>query len=137
MNFTFWLINGIIGLILLYLKLRITNRKVYECASKIPGPPSLPIIGIMYLFFNKGNDKVLDVIDEILQKYKSPAKAWFGPMLVLLVDSPDDLKIVLNSQNCLQKAYPYDFLGVSKGLMAAPGNFKDAVDGSYSDYVNL
>lgn len=121
MNFLFWLINCVIGLILLYLKLRITRRKVYEVADKIPGPPSFPFIGAMYIFFGKSNEEVLDSVDELLDTYNSPAKAWLGPMLVLLVDSPEDLKIVLNSPNCLQKAYPYDFLGVSKGLMAAPG----------------
>lgn len=123
MNFVFWLINCVIGLTLLYLKMMISQRKVYELAKQIPGPTAFPIIGAMYLFFGKDNDAILQVIDELLDKYKSPAKAWFGHMLVLLVDSPEDLKIVLNSPNCLQKAYPYNFLGVSKGLMAAPGNF--------------
>lgn len=121
MNVLFWSINCVIALILLYLKVLFSRRKLYEIAAKIPGPPAFPLIGAMYLFFGKDNESVLPVIDDLLNKYKSPAKAWLGPMLILLMDSPEDLKIVLNSPNCLQKAYPYNFLGVSKGLMAAPG----------------
>lgn len=121
MNFLFWFINAIIAMIVMYLKYRLSRRKLYEVAELIPGPPSYPIIGSMYLFFGKDNEGVLKVVDALLNDYKSPAKAWFGPMLVLLIDSPVDLKVVLNSPDCIQKAYPYDFLGVSKGLMAAPG----------------
>lgn len=121
MNLFFWCINSIIALFVCYLKYRQSRRKVYEIAERIPGPMSFPLIGAMYLFMGKDNEQVLQVIDKLLDEFQSPAKAWFGPMLVLLIDSPVDLKIVLNSQNCMQKAYPYEFLGVSKGLMAAPG----------------
>uniref|UniRef100_A0A336K189 CSON006028 protein n=1 Tax=Culicoides sonorensis TaxID=179676 RepID=A0A336K189_CULSO len=120
MNFVFWFINVIIALILLYLKLRISRRKLYDIADKIPGPPAWPLIGAMYLFFGKNNEDILKEVDKILTKYKSPAKAWFGPVLAILVDSPPDLKVILNSPHCLQKAFPYQFLRVDCGLMAAP-----------------
>lgn len=121
MNLFFWFANILIAAILSYLKYRLSRRKLYQVADIIPGPPSYPFIGSMNIFFGKDHEGVLKVVDDLLNEYKSPAKAWFGPMLVVLIDSPVDLKIVLNSPNCIQKAYPYDFLGVSKGLMAAPG----------------
>lgn len=122
MNYFFWIINVFIAFILICLKIRISRRKLYELAEKIPGPPDYPLIGAMHLFFGKDNEEVFQVIDDILNEYKSPAKAWLGPTLVILVDNPEDLKIVLNSPHCMQKPYIYDFLGVSKGLMAASGN---------------
>ncbi|XP_063709170.1 probable cytochrome P450 313a4 [Culicoides brevitarsis] len=79
-----------------------------------------PLLGAMHAFIGKNNEDILKVIDQILDDYSSPAKAWFGPVLAILVDSPEDLKIILNSPNCLQKAFPYDFLRVNCGLMSAP-----------------
>jgi cytochrome P450 family 4 len=47
-------------------------------------------------------------------------KFWYGPAsLVVLIDSPEDFKNVLNSENCLNKAPFYNFLNTGKALIVA------------------
>lgn len=35
--------------------------------------------------------------------------AWFGPFLVLLVTDPDDIQIILNHENSMEKPFVYQF----------------------------
>lgn len=92
---------------------------MYKYTKDIPGPTCYPIIGSSHLFFNKNCEQVFDQIQKLLQKFQSPAKIWFGPVLALLIDDPDDLQVVLNSGDCLEKSYVYSFFGCDKGLFAA------------------
>lgn len=92
---------------------------MYKYTRHIPGPTCYPIIGSSHLFFNKSCEQVFDQLQKLLQQFQSPAKIWFGPVLALLIDDPEDLQVVMNSNDCLEKSYVYNFFGCDKGLFAA------------------
>ncbi|KAL1394468.1 hypothetical protein pipiens_011932 [Culex pipiens pipiens] len=97
------------------------NRRFLLAASRIPGPPGFPpLIGGIYQFYGKTDVELATALLDISQRYTSPVKFWLGPLLMVVVDRPEDLKIVLNSQHCLDKVDPYRFFRVDRGLFAAP-----------------
>ncbi|XP_063695954.1 cytochrome P450 4C1-like isoform X3 [Culicoides brevitarsis] len=95
---------------------------MYEHAAKIPGPKGHPLLGILVDLFGKKDDEIFDLVWELMKPYGRFVKAWFGPILLVAIEVPEYLKIILNSDKCLDKAFAYDFLGVSKGLIAVPSN---------------
>lgn len=88
-------------------------------AAQIPGSNGFPLIGSAYTyFFRSGEELLKDSIDRI-DVYGSPCKLWLGPVLNILIDDPNHVKVMLNSTKCLKKPYFYEFLGVNLGLMSA------------------
>lgn len=117
MNFFFWFLNIAIATLLFCLLWCSRRKRLYNLAKQIDGPYSWPILGTLPRFIGKDNEQILDDLTGMLEEYSSPVKIWFGPVLTIIVDKPDNLKVVLNSPNCLEKAYLYDFLVVKFGLM--------------------
>lgn len=113
----FTIITGITHLLLSLWR----NRRFLLAASRIPGPPGFPpLLGGIYQFYGKTDVELATALLDISQRYTSPVKFWLGPLLMVVVDRPEDLKIVLNSQHCLDKVDPYRFFRVDLGLFAAP-----------------
>lgn len=60
-------------------------------------------------------------------------------MLLLFVDAPDDLQIILNSQDCTDKSSLYNIIPLQKGLLLAGGdlwkNHRKLLNPSF--YVNV
>lgn len=113
--------GGLICLVAFYASFRWRRRRLYELAEKIPGPIGLPLIGIGYKFLIPNYQKIFEVLDQFSKEFTSPVKAWLGPELMIVADTPDALQIVLNSQDCLDKSPLYDVLMVTKGLLIANG----------------
>lgn len=107
--------------IVLTLRLWSRHKKLRKFARKFDGPRGVPVVGILPKFLGKNNEEILNYILELMKQYETPVKVWIGPMLVLLIDKPEQLKTVLNSRNCLNKPYVYKFLDVNFGLMSGPG----------------
>lgn len=53
--------------------------------------------------------------------YESPARFWLGPELLVFAETPEALKIVLNSPHCLNKTSLYEAFSLDKGLIVAGG----------------
>lgn len=64
---------------------------------------------------------IMDILVEVTSELPTPSRLWFGPKLVIVVGKAEDMKIVLNSPNCLEKAYVYQFFLKNVGLFSAPG----------------
>lgn len=97
-----------------------TNRRLLAAASRIPGPASFaPLIGGFFQFFGKSDSEIASTLLQFADRYTSPVRFWFGPLLLVMVDRPEDLKIVLNSDRCLDKVDPYQFFHVDRGLFAS------------------
>lgn len=97
-----------------------TNRRLLAAASSIPGPITFaPLIGGLFQFCGKSDSEIASTLLQIADRYTSPVRFWFGPLLMVMVDRPEDLKIVLNSDRCLDKVDPYQFFHVDRGLFAA------------------
>lgn len=95
---------------------------MYVAAAKIPGENGLPLLGNIHkMFFSWSNENIFGILHKTLETYGSPAKTWYGNILSIYVDQPEQLQVILNSNKCLQKAHLYKFLGVNFGLIAADG----------------
>lgn len=120
MSILLWFINILIIVCLSLLKWRQSRKNLYKCAENIPGPDGHPLLGMIPNVMGKKNDEIFTAVLDLLKPYGALAKAWLGPVLVVVVESPQYLKVILNSDKCLNKAFAYEFLGVDLGLIAAP-----------------
>lgn len=69
------------------------------------------------------HEEIYHEIINLCETYQNPSIIWFGPILVIVVSSAEDMQTVLNSPDCLQKAHLYDNLDVNDGLFKSKGNF--------------
>lgn len=120
MNILWWIINISIIVCLYILKWRQSRKNLYKCADTIPGPKGYPVLGVIPYLMGKKNDEILETICDVLKPYGTLAKVWFGPVFAVIIENPNYLKIILNSEKCLNKVFAYEFLDVNLGLIAAP-----------------
>ncbi|XP_065082895.1 uncharacterized protein LOC135705214 [Ochlerotatus camptorhynchus] len=106
--------------IVVYLAFRWKNRRFYRISSELPGPVDYPLIGCGHLFIGKSNEEQFAIINDITKTYPSPCRAWLGPKLFVFIDNPEDMQVILNSPNCLEKADVYRFFRCEKGLFSSP-----------------
>lgn len=83
--------------------------KLWTLSRKLPGPPSIPIFGTTDLIFKNNADILLNII-EMRKKYSSPMKLWIGIDLNIVIDHPEEVQQVLNSNKCLNRMNFYKFL---------------------------
>ncbi|CAH1382167.1 unnamed protein product [Tenebrio molitor] len=104
-----------------YVQYHWNRRHLYKLASKVPGPPGLPILGNCLDFV--GNCSVIyNNITKIYDSYPDLFKFWYGPTLIYGVSKPEYLEKVLTSPKALSKMYLYRYavpLG-GHGLFTAP-----------------
>ncbi|XP_039435529.1 probable cytochrome P450 313a4 [Culex pipiens pallens] len=118
----FKILLAIAGFFLLvwYYLFRRSRRRMYELAAKIPGPLDWPLIGAIHIGIGRGPTEIFNYLFQYMHTLRSPIRAWFGHLLVILIDEPEHLAVILNSQDCLKKSYVYRFVGFEKGLFNAP-----------------
>lgn len=68
--------------------------------------------------------EIMDTLIKIGSDLETPSVFWLGPIMIIVVNKPDDIKSVLMSPNCLQKPYMYNFVGSTKGIFNSPGNIE-------------
>ena len=77
-------------------------------------------MGLGHRFLHKNTDNVLTMVEEVLVPgVKEPTVAWFGPVLMVLIHQPEDLHVVLNSDQCLSKPYMYRLTRNETGLFTS------------------
>ncbi|XP_058451458.1 cytochrome P450 4C1-like [Malaya genurostris] len=105
-----------------YLVFRWKNRRFDRISAELQGPKGYPFIGCGHLFIGKSNEQQFAILNDITKTYPSPVRAWLGQKFVVFIDNPEDLQIVLNSPNCLEKADVYRFFHCEKGLFSSPAS---------------
>lgn len=94
------------------------HSEMKKTLESIPEPKLFPVIGFPLKVF--GAKKMFDFIINITKVEGSPVKLWYGmSSVVVVIDTPDDIKTVLNSDNCLDKAPYYKYLNLGKGLFVS------------------
>ena len=66
----------------------------------------------------------VDIFKELMtaaSEFPSPSKFWVGYFCVVLIDEPEDLQIVLNSQDAIEKSFLYKILN-EHGLLVDGGD---------------
>ncbi|KAJ8672746.1 hypothetical protein QAD02_004006 [Eretmocerus hayati] len=98
------------------------RARLLYLASKLPGPPTIPVIGNA-LQFACNPDETLDRIKEIVNSYESPMRFWLGPKLFIVLTEPRDFEIILGCQKASYKDPVYRFMEpfVGKGLVSGSG----------------
>ncbi|KAG8295613.1 hypothetical protein J6590_076155 [Homalodisca vitripennis] len=103
-------------LLTMYLQFRWQYRHVLAIATKLPCPPTLPIIGNALLFFGD----ITDVTKNLL-KISSDSKGifcfWIGPLPIFVVVDPSDIQVILNTSSMLEKDNLYSLLKKYRRLM--------------------
>jgi len=108
-----------VGLMAAYASLLWRKRKLIAMARKIPGSDGWPLIGVAHKMIGAKNFcKTLLSWTEV---HGSPAKMWVGPHeCMVVVDLPEDLKIVQNSPKTLGKPSLYSFFHVDNSILSIP-----------------
>lgn len=80
----------------------------------------LPILGIGGRFIGQDNEEVMKTINNLFhESAKKPFYGWFGPVLMIGIDEPDDMQVILNAEQCLDKPYFYGHLQNETGLLGS------------------
>lgn len=101
-----------------FLQMCEKHSEMKKTLESIPEPKLFPVIGFPLKVF--GAKKMFDFIINITKVEGSPVKLWYWiSKVVVVLDTPDDIKIVLNSENCIDKAPYYKYLNLGKGLFVS------------------
>ncbi|XP_037950230.1 probable cytochrome P450 313b1 [Teleopsis dalmanni] len=90
-----------------------SRRRFYKIAWQLPGPPSLPLIGMGLNMMNP--ETLLPYLEKISEKYKTPFISWMGINCVLYVNDPNTMEKVFNSPHCTNKGDFYRFMSSAIG----------------------
>lgn len=73
----------------------------------------------------------MEMAAEFTSQTATPFYGWFGGLLVVFLDHPDDVNAVLKA--CIEKPYVVTFMGFETSLLSAPGiySFNDPTDIEY------
>lgn len=110
---------GVIAFICFYFELRKwrINRKQIKNYQSLK---EYPIIGIAGRFIGQNNEEVMRTTQNMFyETKKKPFRAWFGPVLLIGIDEPEDMQIILNADQCLDKPYMYKHLRNENGLLGS------------------
>lgn len=82
---------------------------------------SIPFLGVGGRFIGNSNDEVIETITSLFHEcVQRPFYCWFGPVLMVGIDEPDDMQLILNADQCLDKPYMYGHLQNETGLLGSP-----------------
>lgn len=83
--------------------------------------PNLPILGCIGEFFGKTAEEAAEMINRGFREAPfMPIRLWFGAKLIVGISDPEDIKIVLNSDECLDKTFLHLLKGFNLGLAFSP-----------------
>lgn len=102
--------------VLEYRKWRIVRTKIGNYANL----HGYPIVGVGLRFVGMNNEEVMRSVHQMFfESSYTPFRAWFGPSLIVGIDDPEDMRVVLNSDQCLDKPYFYSFMRNETGLLTS------------------
>lgn len=83
-------------------------------------PRQWPILGVAWRFINKTNEQMIDMLNELVMEVdKTPIQVWFGPFLAVVVAEPEDMQVIFNSDDCLNRPFFYDHLRLGTSVSVA------------------
>ncbi|KAJ8712785.1 hypothetical protein PYW08_008089 [Mythimna loreyi] len=104
---------------------RWTHRRLLELAAKVPGPPTIPILGNALIFMVNARE-TLDEIQKLHKQYGDNFRFWLGPELNICVKNPTDIRTLLSSNKVNQKGPSYKFLQpfIGNGILAGGSKWR-------------
>ncbi|XP_062714770.1 probable cytochrome P450 313a4 [Aedes albopictus] len=104
-------------LVIMYV--RWFRRKANAKYARMSGPRKLPLIGHAHKFFRATPGQIANTL-KYFGSFPSPVCIYMGPLPHVAIFDPEQLQVILHSQNCLDKSIQYSFLRVSRTLISAP-----------------
>ncbi|KAK4877860.1 hypothetical protein RN001_010366 [Aquatica leii] len=114
------LVNWLLVLVALWcVRYYWSRRRLYQCARQRPSPFALPFVGNAFYLFGHSRD-IFDKVFKFHSIFASPTPLWLGSHLFFIIWDPQNLKIVLNNQNCLRKSFFYKYIedAIGRGLIS-------------------
>ncbi|XP_023723469.1 cytochrome P450 4C1 isoform X2 [Cryptotermes secundus] len=89
--------------------------------NKLPGPPTLPLIGNLYLVLFKKLQEAWEMEIYYIRKYQPMIRGWLGTKAIVSVSSPELIEVILNNYRTIDKPFIYRFLHpwLGTGLLTA------------------
>lgn len=114
-----WLTYLCASVCMVMIFLQWSRRKTNAKFAKMSGPRRLPLIGHAHKFFRATPGKIANTL-KYFGSFPSPVCIYMGPLPHVAIFDPEQLQVILNSQNCLDKSIQYSFLRVSRTMISAP-----------------
>lgn len=116
---------ALIAVILYILHYMQTRSHKALLGNKIPGPPTVPILGnALELIGIRDNMEVFDRAYQYQKLYGGVIRGWVGPKLVIFLSDARDAEVILNSNVHIDKSVEYKFFKpwLGNGLLISSGD---------------
>lgn len=113
-----WLFGAVIVILLVSLVSRILWRNTY-----VKHLPRVPLSTFSsFLFQVKSPKELFQSLERISNSNDGMTTIWFGPMLGVICDDPEDVKTIFTSKDCFDKPNVYRMLRLAgNGIFTASG----------------
>uniref|UniRef100_A0A1B0CWB4 Cytochrome n=1 Tax=Lutzomyia longipalpis TaxID=7200 RepID=A0A1B0CWB4_LUTLO len=125
-----WTANSVFYLLLapaillwiIYWKL--SRRHLVELGEKLPGPPTLPIIGNVMSLLGSPHKTFANVMGMGKLYPGGVVRLWIGPKLTVFLYDPKDIELILSSHIYIDKSTEYSFFKpwLGNGLLISTGH---------------
>nr|ARG41825.1 cytochrome P450 CYP4G100 [Bactrocera dorsalis] len=114
---------GVVVIAALYEYWRRSSRE-YRMTKNIPSPPEVPVLGNAHLVFGCSNAEVVAKGNAYLEQLGETLRATLGHVLVIFLTNPNDIEIILSSNNHLDKSEEYRYFKpwFGDGLLISSGS---------------
>lgn len=120
-----FLLAVIVLLVLVHLLHYAWNREFYHL--NLPGPVAWPFVGNAHMYLGRTKETSVNLFHALVSKWPTPLRFWLGPKCFVVINKPEDVQIVLNSQHCMDHADVYNFgrhfIGEGLLLLKSKGSF--------------
>ncbi|XP_029158577.1 cytochrome P450 4g15-like [Nylanderia fulva] len=120
---TYWLLTALaVTLIALYYF--IEHSRAVRLIKKMPGPPSLPIIGHLLIPLAKSPEDMFNTTLKYRDIYGLAAGVYIGHRVAVFLADPQDIEIILSNPAHNEKAVEYEFFEpwLGDGLLITKGD---------------
>nr|AFP20603.1 cytochrome CYP367B6 [Spodoptera littoralis] len=120
MYWPLYLIGG--ALVALWLLWRYKNRRMIQMGNKMPGPPTIPLLGNALMFMCQP-EAFIKVLKDLMAEYGNVTRFWLGPDLNIVVSNPDDIKLLLSNTKTSIKGPQYKYMAdvLGGGILSGSG----------------
>lgn len=101
----------------------IRHGKYGQIIDRIPGPPTIPIFGNALMFSNLTLEELWQLKITLTKQFPSIFKIWNFTIAYIVINHPDDVQVILNSKNHLEKGFIYKLFHpwLKTGLLTSTG----------------
>ncbi|PSN45115.1 Cytochrome P450 4c3 [Blattella germanica] len=102
-----------------------TRRRLWHLAAKLPGPMPLPLVGNLLAFAGCDLVQFFQRLMQLVNKYGTIVKLWFGQDLFILISDPVALEKILGNKHFIKRTGLVTKLGkpfFRNGLLMSDGD---------------